>query len=325
MKIIIDESDFKEMPTSIQFQLRHLALKKMDIGNDLERHTLISKEEEKLIKMHYIDFLKMDQSELFNALFMAAPQFCKNGSNYHSLEEENIFESSANRFLLKASGLPWEHLFNTMLEELGGYFDLDGCTWDENSMRITIDDKRGMISYFGNDMSNHDFRKERYWGKALLFIHLFGFGGAIPSINPPKNVKEFAELIQFTGLSAGKEVSTKRVGPLLASLQNIIFELLGISTIRQQGALTIIDDIKKKCRLFDYHKESSDFYFCDAVFSDCYSAARELTETFILISDDNKIAKYDGDWDYSYKSVEKKLSVSKSKHGVTEISDLSFE
>ena len=61
------------------------------------------------------------------------------------------------------------------------------------------------------------------------------------------------------------------------------------------------------------------------MFSDCYSAARELTETFILISDDNEIAKCDGDWDYSYKSVEKKLSVSKSKHRGIEVSDLSFE
>ena len=171
MKIVLDESDFEKMPANVQFQLKQLILNKMDIGNYSDRHQFTLNEEKKLIQMQYIDFLKIDQEALLEALFVPAPESCKSGSKAKDINDIRFVGRPGDKILLNAQELPWEDLFHPMLNELGVYHNLDACSWEENTMRIKIDDdNHGMTCFFGNDMSYHDFRKEKHWGKALLFM-----------------------------------------------------------------------------------------------------------------------------------------------------------
>ena len=63
--------------------------------------------------------------------------------------------------------------------------------------------------------------KPSTWGFIVILCALFGFGGCVPGIKPARNPKELAKNLEQIGISGGRAVEPRSIGPLLKSVTNM--------------------------------------------------------------------------------------------------------
>ena len=111
------------------------------------------------------------------------------------------------------------------------------------------------------------------WGFIIILCTLFGFGGCVPGFKPARNPKELAKNLEKLGISGGKPVEPRSIGPLLKSVTKFFNVWHG----KFQEGPPILD-----LYWFDFDKRGN-FYFAGSTFDECYEAVKNVTKEHFIV------------------------------------------
>lgn len=116
------------------------------------------------------------------------------------------------------------------------------------------------------------------WGFIIILCTLFGFGGCVPGIERARNPKELAKNFEKLGLSGGKPVEPRSIGPLLKSVTKFFNAWHG----KYLEGPPVLD-----LHWFDFDKRGN-FYFAGSTSKDCYEAVKNVTKEHFIVAAKSK-------------------------------------
>ena len=164
---------------------------------------------------------------------------------------------------LIADVFEWERMLSVELNSMRGESqnDLDIYV---NGSELTVD--------WENSGDNIEFDDPRTWGFFIIFCALFGFGGNIEGYKPARNPKELCKNLEKLGISGGKPIEARSIGPLLKSITKFVIAW---------HPKFLVGPPHEDIHWFDFDK-TGNFYFAGNTYDQCLEAAKVLSLEYLI-------------------------------------------